>query len=148
MNDQTRFVMLSHNDWEWVMSNLGAIEPYTQWHKRTKTMMHKIDCILMIVTMIGVLICLILNDNNYLRFMLELLPLFRLLTILSTNRDLIYVIYSVIPQFISILGLGFCFMLIWAKLGTTLFKDKSQVLSLSLFFGCFVIFLFCVCFSK
>ena len=128
LQDEFKFIALNHNDWLFVKTYLKPIKPLTFWHKKIKTMIHQIEMILLVLSLIGIIISILVNDINYQRFFYEILPCVRLLLLIKGNSDSIFTIYSVIPDLFGIFGLAVCFIIIYAIIGVRFFAHQTDVL--------------------
>ncbi|ETO04561.1 hypothetical protein RFI_32835 [Reticulomyxa filosa] len=105
----------------------------SSWDRQSITVMNQLEFALFFLSIIGVLYCYILYpivwghvNVRVGRMWLEA-SLLRILTLLLANRNLVLTLYTVVPNFLSLVALAGIFIMIWARIGTTLFSGKSSV---------------------
>ena len=135
----------SKNDILWIKRNLASGVENVKYlnqlqnmdHRKQTTMTNRFDFCIILISVIG----LLSNMNYYVssdsynldseikhvRFWL-LFPLWRLLTVIVSNKRLVFVIGRVIAagNVLSLLSFLILFIFIWARIGTALFNGASK----------------------
>ncbi|ETO19799.1 hypothetical protein RFI_17433 [Reticulomyxa filosa] len=112
--------------WEW---GGGGEMLKSPWDKQRLTWINRIELWWAAVSLIVVIVILSIDPSqkSLLRFWLHMPVLTRVFTLLLVNQRLVLSLYTVIPNFVSLLGLAIAFVYAWARVGTTLFADKERV---------------------
>ena len=129
--DSTKFIYLPHNDWKWAVNTLAIVRPLSLWDRKQLAMVNKFDFFLVFVSLIGAVYCRFIGGEEaqqYQRMWLEV-PLLRLFTVVITNRRLVFVIVTVVHNFLSLLCVAGLYIIIWARIGVTLFHNKSEIVT-------------------
>ena len=130
---------LTSSQREWATRYLRAARPYSILEKHTISLINRMEVIVFWVCFgfffMMFLIGSTLNgvsevDRYYLNQYILVFPLIavlmRIFTVLPTNRELLYVVFSVLKKFIYIFYLWALFIYFWARMGCACFGDNQK----------------------
>lgn len=128
-------INISEEEIKWVKNILQQTrEPLRAmniWDKKKFAICFRFDFFVLLLSTLGLVYDnIIINGDGGDRltiFWLSL-PLLRLFTVLSNNRELILRIVCVVKQLLSLLVFSMLIIIIWARVGLTLFENKSKVI--------------------
>jgi len=124
------FVPLTADDWLWAEENLRPVKPPTPWKRNVMTLISRFEFVLSLFSSIFLFILLCAGGEvKYCRVFMAV-PILRVFTLVSTNRDLVLTIMRVASELLYMLLIMFCFIVSYGRLGVSLFEgDTNSVLS-------------------
>eukprot|EP01083_Nonionella_stella_P235708 828482_1 len=126
--EELQTLELTHAQREWVSHNLLPTRPQTLWQKRTLSVIHRAELYLIWFSAAGWLLSGTIFPHllgGYYYFFIQLY-LFRLFTLVTDNQRLFALIFAILPHTINILAFLFIFMFFYARIGCTLFANKTD----------------------
>jgi len=143
--DHTEVVRLTSAERTWVLNHLGDVRPLSVLEKSTQTLMNRMQFVViwssLALFVLSRLYFATTQDElhfddadeyrldqqmneRYSVYFIQFGILFRMFFLIPSNQKLIYVIFSVFPQFISLFAFLGLFMYAYARVGCTLFGDQ------------------------
>ncbi|ETO03639.1 hypothetical protein RFI_33763 [Reticulomyxa filosa] len=121
-DDGFGYIHVTADDYQWAAAK-------NIWDRQRLTWVNRIELWWASVSLIIVVAVLIADSSQHslLRFWLHMPVLTRVFTLLLVNRTLVLSLYTVIPNFVSLLGVAIAFVCTWARIGSTLFADKEKI---------------------
>ena len=120
------------------------------WFRKRELFVNLVDFGIVLSSIIGIICCIVFkiglneftiegfanssnnNNNNdgmiYLRLFINL-PIFRLLTLVQINKQLGFEMVNIISKWYHIIIFAFLYVVIWARIGVTLFYGKSELIA-------------------
>merc|ERR1719499_448118 len=108
----------------------AAVEAETRWQKEAIAIANYLDCFIFLISGAMLVYHLIIMQGDspaMIRATLSFTSL-RLFTVFTINRNLMVLLFKVIPEFMSLFVLTVLFMVIFGMIGTSLFAGAYDVM--------------------
>jgi len=101
-----------------------AVEPEKPWQKEAQMIANYIDCFIFVVSMAMLVYHILIKNSTEVPMIRAALcfTTLRLFTVFTINRNLMVLLFKVIPEFLSLFVLTVLFMLFFGQIGTSLFN--------------------------
>eukprot|EP01084_Bolivina_argentea_P055045 100937_1 len=120
---------LSYAQRKWCNRYLGAIEPLSDWNKKTLTVTHQFEMYSIWFGTFGLVLTVLypssIGGYYYLFLQSYLLRLFTFIKY-QKNQTFVRLIFRIFSKLINLIAFLLIFILIWARIGCTIFSDKSE----------------------